>query len=47
MKCDKVCIHFPCTRQECGENKECKYYKSAIDSAIELIDKCNKEEKNV
>lgn len=46
MKCDKICIHYPCTRTECGKNIECYYYKSAIDSAIEIIDKC-KGDQNV
>ena len=45
MNCDKMCIHYPCTRQECGTNKECKEYESVIAEAIKIIDKCNKEEK--
>ena len=44
MKCNTTCIYFPCMRKECGENKECKEYKSIIKEALEIIDKCNKEE---
>ena len=42
----KNCIHYPCTKKECDiENKNgCNEYKSIIKSAIEIIDKCSKEE---
>ena len=45
MKCNKSCCHYPCTRIECGEDKNCKEYKSIIQEAIEFINQANKEVK--
>lgn len=44
MKCNKSCCHYPCSRKECGEDKNCKYYKSIIQEAIEFIEQVNKGE---
>ena len=43
MNCKK-CIYFPCTKKQCGEDKECKDYRNIISEAIKIIDKCKREE---
>lgn len=44
-KCCRNCIHFPCTKNECDikNNYSCKEFKSIIQSAIEIIEQCNKD----
>ena len=45
MNCNNKCIYYPCTRQECGEDKECIEYKDIIKEAIKVIDNCERKNK--
>lgn len=48
-KCCRNCIHFPCIKNDCDINNKqhCSKFKSITQSAIEIIDKCNKEVEDV